>query len=239
MKPHDPQDPIDAELRRHLARAPREADCPPAERWLALVAGELHGDESEGLRHHLEGCAACAAVAADASRFLRAMDSPTPLAPRLRFQWQAIVAAAAVAALAVAIGWTWRAVARSAADPVASFVAGLELPAIPAGGGEMHGDGLIYRSTGTSTAQQSLEAALAPFRGREFAAACSALAEHVRRFPADREARFLAAVACVKARELDRAEALLASLAAVAGERRDDARELLERLRAARRSAPR
>lgn len=238
MKPHDPHDPIDAELRRHLSRAPRDADCPPAERWLALVDGELASAEAEELRRHLEGCAACAALAADAARFLQAMSSPTPLASRLRFKWSAVVAAAAVAVLAVAVGLTWIRVARTAVDPVATFVAGIELPAIPAVGGGMHGDELVYRSAGTGTAQQSLEAALPAYRGREFAAACIALVDHARRFPADREARFLAAVSCLKARELDQAEALLASLAAVAGERRDDARALLERLRAARRSAP-
>jgi hypothetical protein len=240
--PHDPADPadlMDLELRRLLRRSLPISACPADDRWLALVAGELASGEAEELRRHLEGCAACAAVAADASRFLRALDSSRPHAARVRFKWRAIVAAAAVAVVAVAVGLMWRPVTRTAVDPVATFVAGLEPPVIPDVGGEMEGDALVYRSSGTSAAQLSLEAALASYRGRDFATACSALSGHVRRFPADREARFLAAVSCCKARELDRAEALLASLAAVAGERRDDARELLERLRAARQSAPR
>lgn len=231
-------DPIDVELRRLLRRALRSSACPPDERWLALSAGELAAEEAETLRRHLGDCAACAGVAADAQRFLRAMDAPRPAAQRVRLQRWVIAAGAAAAAAAViatAVGLGWPAVSRRAPDPVADFVAELEPPALPAAGGDATADELVYRGSESSTAQSSRDAALTPYRVREYAAACRALAEHGQRFPADREARYLGAVACLKAGEVDRGEGALASLAAVAGERREDARALLEGLRSARR----
>ncbi|MFN7941975.1 MAG: hypothetical protein U0X73_10255 [Thermoanaerobaculia bacterium] len=231
---------FDAELRRLLrGRGTRadDPDCPREERWIALAAGEAAADEADLLRRHLEGCAACAATAADARRFLLAMGSTRPAPTFARSGRRVLIALAASLAIA-GIAWLigdprWR----PAPDPIAELVATLELPAAPES--ESTAGGVTLRGAEISAASRSLAAALVAYRDRRFAAACDGLADHGRRFPADREARFLAAVSCLEARELDRAEALLASLAAVAGDRRDDSRRLLDRLRAARRDADR
>lgn len=236
------RDPSDVELRSLLRRLPPSRDCPPEERWLELAAGELAVGEVEVLRSHLADCAACTAAAADARRFHLAMAPPEPARPRARFRRWAVGAAAAAAAVAViatAVGLARRPVARAAADPVAAFVEVLEPPALPASGGDPVADELLYRGDTSPAARHSLAAALTPYRVRDFAAACRTLAAHGERFPADREARYLAAMACLKTGELDRGEALLASLAASAGERRDDARQVLERLQRARRDGGR
>jgi hypothetical protein len=233
-------DPLDPELRRLLRdRAPRgeRPDCPRAERWIALLSGEVAADEAERLRRHLGECAACAATAADARRFLLAMGGART-APTLARPGRRVLGALAATVAIAGVAWLIRdAPWRSAPDPIAELLATLEPPAAPEG--EATPGGPVFRGAESSAASRSLAAALEPYRDRRFAAACDALADHGRRFPADREARFLAAVACLEARELDRAEGLLASLAAVAGDRRDDARRLLDRLHAARRDAGR
>ncbi len=229
-------------LRRTLRSRTAGSACPPETSWLALLSDELTADEGEALRRHLGECSTCAAVAADARRFLLAMDSPRSGPSRSRSWWWAIgsvAAAAAVVAVAWAAGLIGERRARPAPDALAELVASLELPAPPAGGADASPGTLVYRGRVDPDAIRSLEDALAPYRTRQFAEACRALAGHGRSFPADREARYLAAISCLEARELDQAEALLASLAAVAGDRREDARALFDRLRAARRSRPR
>lgn len=235
-------DALQGALRRALRSRTASSACPPETSWLALLSKELTPDDAEMLRRHLGECSRCAAVAADARRFLRAMGGSESGVPHPRSWWWGIGSVAAAAAVVV-LAWTAGLLrehgAELAPDATAELVAAIELPAPPAVGEESSPGKLVYRGGVDPESIRSLTAALAPYRGRQFAAACRALAEHGRSFPADREARFLAAVSCLKARELDQSEALLASLAAVAGDRRDDARALLDRLRTARRSRPR
>lgn len=236
-------DALESALRCTLRSRTASSACPPETSWLALLSHALTPEEAEALRRHLGECSTCAAVAADARRFLLAMDAPGSGVSHSRSWWWALGSVAAAAAVAV-IAWTAgllgeRGATRSAPVGLAELAASLELPAPPAEGAESSPGTLVYRGRVDPEAIRSLTAALAPYRGRQFADACRALAEHGRSFPEDREARFLAAVSCLEARELDQSEALLASLAAVAGDRRDDARALLDRLRAARRSMPR
>ena len=242
--PHDPHDPIDVELRRHLSRAPRDADCPADERWLALVAGELDAGGAEALRQHLEGCASCAATAAEARKFRLAIGARSPWSPwSTRSTWSTAdtrrrgirwaVGFAALVALAAA-PWLLR-FGSPHFEPGAihELVTALEVSPPPSRD-EPGGSDLVFRAGADSAAARAFAAALGSYRDRRWTAACRTLGEHGQRFPEEREARFLAAVACLKAGELDRSEALLAALAAVAGDRRDDARALLDRLRTAR-----
>ena len=243
MTDHDAgNDALQSELRRVLTGRTTGSDCPPAARWIALLSRETTAAEAENLRRHLGECAECTATAADARRFLLAMGvletTATPVSSR---RWAIAALAAAAAAAVVAGAAVLLRVGAGTAAPqtpptVVAFVAAFEPPPPPALAEESPVGGMVYRGATSLESSRSLALALTPYRARQYAAACRSLAEHGQRFPADREARFLAAAACLKAHELDRAEALLASLAAVAGDRRDDAHALLESLRAARRS---
>jgi hypothetical protein len=211
--------------------------CPEPERWIELLAGRLDATEAERLRRHLEGCPSCAATARDARQFLVAMgelpDSSVarPARPLL------VAAAAAVALIGTVVVLKTTGERKPALDPVAELAAALEVAAPPVTETGSVESELVFRGEGDSERASSLEAALAPYRKRDFARACAALDLHARHFSGDREARYLGAVACLKGGAVDRAEGMLAALAASPGDRRDDARGLLERLRQARASS--
>lgn len=223
-------------LRAREERA--DADCPAAERWLDLLAGRIAGDEAERFRRHLADCSRCTAAALDARRFLIAFEQPIARAAERRpIRWR-IAAAAALVAGIVGLLVFFGDEERAPAGAVERVIAELDLPAPDLAGGGASDPDLVYRG-GASERGASLDEALAPYRAHRFGDACIALDEHARRFPADREGRYFAAVACLEAGELERADERLAALAASAGERREEARELLARLRRARAGDPR
>jgi hypothetical protein len=233
----EPFDPVDA--LRHLPAAEGREPCPEEERWVELLTGRLAAAEEERLRQHLEICPLCAATARDARLFLVAVgelaESPLVFDRRHRTLVLGFAAAAALALVGSAVLLKTGAWRRPAPDPVARLAAAVE---VPAPGGVDNGsvaEELLFRDgEDRSGRASSFAAALVPYRNRDYALACGALAVHGKRFADDREARYLAAVACLKSGEADRAEALLAALAAAPGDRRDDARSLLHRLRQAR-----
>jgi hypothetical protein len=223
----------DRELGAALRARGERTDCPPAERWFDLLSGRIAGAEAEHLREHLADCSRCTEAARDARRFLIAFREPiAPAGEHRRMRWR-LAAAAALAAgivgLVVLVGRD----DRPRAGAVERLIAELDLPAPDVAGDGPGESDLVYRG-GESDRGASLDEALAPYRARRFAAACAALDAHSRRFPADREGRFFAAVSCLAAGEFERADELLAALSASAGERRAEARELLARLRRAR-----
>jgi hypothetical protein len=228
----EPGDPL-AALRR-LPVTTAGQPCPEAERWIELLRGRLDAAEEELLRQHLEGCPACAATARDAHQFLVALGELAPSRRSARRPWALGVAAAlALVAVGTAVRLRtaeWR---RLAADPVAALAAELNVPAPPVPEPSSVDSELVFRGEEDERAR-SLAAALVPYRQASFTRACTALAAHGGRFPTDREARYLAAVACLKAGDADHADALLAGLSGSAGDRRADAGALLGRLRQAR-----
>jgi TolA-binding protein len=229
----EPFDPIDA--LRQLPAAARRQPCPEEERWIELLTGRLDAAEQERLRQHLEECPSCAATARDARQFLVAMgELADPRRVTQRSRLLVLAAAVALAVVGTAVLLKTGVGRRPAPDPVAELAATLDVAApAEADAGSVDSE-LVFRGEGGSERVSSFAAALAPYRSRDYPSACAALALHGRRFPEDREARYLGAVACLKAGKVDRAEALLAALAAAPGDRRDDARSLLGRLRRAR-----
>ncbi len=227
---------LDQNLRTVLGRGDPGAGCPMAESWIELLQGELPSERAEELRGHLEICSECAGVAAQARRFLIAMGELAERPARGAALRGGLGLAAALAVLAIGLLYLFGGERRTPLGAVERLAAALEVAAPPAPSAATDRAGLIYRGTaGESPGAAALAGALAPYRERRFADACVALTKHGGEFPEDREARFLAAVACLKAGELDRADTLLASLAAVVGDRQQDARSLLESLRRARR----
>ncbi len=228
-----PDDDLDEALRDVLrATAQKSSECPPEAGWLDLLQGKLEAEPAEALRRHLAECPDCAATARDARRFLAALGEPIgqeARAPGRR--WLAL--AAAVALMAAGLGlWSAR-VERRADDPVARLIAELETT-VPAGPLAEAGEpDLTYRGVESDSAQLRA-AALKAYRERRWSTACEALERAGRGSSDERELRFLAAVSCLRAGDLDRADALLASLAAREGDRHEAARELLSRLRRAR-----
>jgi hypothetical protein len=229
----EPFDPIEA--LRQLPAAEGRGPCPEEERWVELLTGRLDATEEERLRQHLEDCPSCAATARDARQFLVAMGelAESPRAGR-RSLVLGLAAAVVLAVVGTAVLLKSGVGRKPAPDPVAELAASLEVaaPAEP-DPGSIDAE-LTFRGAGDGERARSLAAALGPYRSRDYGTACSALAIHGHRFSQDREARYLGAVACLKAGKVDRAEALLAALAASPGDRRDDARSLLGRLRGAR-----
>jgi hypothetical protein len=228
----------DRELGEALRAREEHAGCPSEERWLDLLAGRIGGAEADRLRQHLADCSRCTEAARDARRFLIAFEQPIArAAERWPIRWR-IAAAAALAAGIVGLLLFFGDRERAPAGAVERLIAEIDLPAHDLAGGGAGEPDLVYRG-GASERGASLDEALAPYRARRFGDACTALDEHARRFPADREGRYFAGVACLEAGELERADERLAALAASAGERREEARELLARLRRARAGDPR
>lgn len=225
--------PYEGRLREVLVPENARLDCPPAERWLDLLSGSVEDAEADRLRGHLADCRGCAKVARDARRFLLAMDEPIARVREhrvLALRWTAAAAVALGVGSVLLLGLP----ERTRAGAVARLATDVDIAApvlSPPGAADQD---LVFRGGGVLERIASLDAALVPYRGSAFGAACAALREHARRFPADREGRFFAAVACLEAGELEPADELLASLAVSSGERSDEARELLGRLRRAR-----
>ena len=224
-------DEVDRELKTMLRSIASRTDCPPEDQWIDLLRGELDEAVSEKLREHLEACPECAATARDARGFLLALNGNVALPRRsARVRSAAWLAAASVILAAGALFWLGRD-ERPGESAVARWAAALDVPAPDEAEGSSVDSELVYRSGAASQHERGHTVTLAPYRAGRWLEACEALAAHGKDFPQERESRFLAAIACLKAGELARAEALLASLAAVEGERREAARELLERLR--------
>jgi hypothetical protein len=232
----EPFDPVDA--LRHLPAAEGREPCPEEERWVELLTGRLAAAEEERLRQHLEVCPLCAATARDARLFLVAVgelaEGRLGLDRRQRVRLLGFAAAVALAVVGTGVLLKTGVGRRPAPDPVARLAASLEVPAPPAVEDGSVADELVFRDGEDGGRASSLAAALVPYRNRDYVLACGALALHGKRFADGREARYLAAVACLKSGEADRADALLSALAAAPGDRRDDARSLLDRLRQAR-----
>ena len=229
----EPFDPINA--LRQLPATEGRGPCPEEERWVELLTGRLDAAEEEQLRRHLEDCPSCAATARDAGQFLVAMgELAAPVRARRRSLAVGLAAGVALVVVGTAMLLKTGVGRRPAPDPVAELAASVEVaaPAEP-DPGSIDAE-LTFRGAGDGERARSLAAALAPYRSRDYGSACAALAIHGHRFSEDREARYLGAVACLKAGKVDRAEALLAALAASPGDRHDDARSLLGRVSRAR-----
>jgi len=214
-------------------RAPSDR-CPSEERWVDLLLGDLEAGQAEALRTHLESCAACAKAAGEAQKFLAVFSDQNVAPARFGARRWALLVAAATVVMVFGVVLTSRRQPVVSLSAVERFAAAIEVP-LPEGAlADPVESELVYREGDIGGRSASLAGALVPYRERRYAEACAALADHASRYFADRETRYLAAVACVEAGALDRADALLASLAATAGERRDDAHELLVGLRRAR-----
>ncbi|MEK7315274.1 MAG: hypothetical protein AAB011_03770 [Candidatus Eisenbacteria bacterium] len=233
MKPNPFNDSLNRDLLAAFAAAPPAGPCPPETIWIALLSGELEAPATEALRGHLARCAACVETATDARLFLDSVAPPRAhRSPAARFRVAGAIAAGLIALVASVL-----LLQRAPPSPeraLAELVAALDVPAPAIGPFDAGDSELAYRGGEPGAADRSLASAVLPYRERRWGDACSALAEHGRQFPRQREARYLGAVACLKAGETARAEAMLASLAAVSGERREEARALLERLQRAR-----
>lgn len=228
---------IDRAVRQALADERPRSVCPAEERWVALALGEVAAPEAGALHDHLEACARCATSARDARRFLAAMELlPSSAGRSIARHSLALASAAALVGvgLLVLLDAGGRGSERQTHRAVERLVAELTIAApAPAARGGVEEE-LVYRGPGAGERAAALEQALVPYRESRFRDACAGLIEHGRRFPADREGRFFAAVACLEAGDLERADELLAELAASVGDRRDEALALRARLRRAR-----
>jgi len=229
MKRHD--DFAEA-LRRGRDAVRAGGDCPSEALWVELLQGDLEDTAAEALRAHLVDCPKCATTARDARRFLAAIGPAGRRTRRLSDRRVLVVAAAGVL-VAFGLGFFLVRAERAADAAVERLIAELEV-ALPQGGapGSL-GSELVFRGGGGEPGNERSKA-LQAYRERRWETACTALDREGRSPPDERELRFFAAVACLKAGELDRADGLLASLAAVEGGRRDAAREMLDELRRAR-----
>ena len=180
--------------------------CPSSEQLLALYAGRSSEDESEAIGEHLATCERCFLEAIAAQRFAAAMrEQPEHVAAHRRSRTLAAPLLGVAAAILVAAGLALY-FAR-AGRPEAT----IEIAKAPFEATELDPDALLYRSAGglDPDVERSLETAMAPYRGDDFAAAESSLQAHLARHPTDQRARFYRAVSLLLLERDDDAMPLL------------------------------
>ena len=179
---------FDRELRRAVAALPSpEGGCIDSERLVTFYTGAIAEAEAEPLREHLAACARCVAAAAEARRFVEAIDGPSARqVPRIAARWR-LGWAAAAALVVLAVLFLYRAAApappgeASRWDALAIAKAPYPLPDPD--------ESLLWRSGSGNVAGRFAEG-MAAYEAGDFEPAARLLAKAVEESPRDDRARF-------------------------------------------------